>query len=64
VLSSPKLDAHPVVARAPDAYERRTVLKTPGLVNSMQTLASKVFPRSIVVRAARLTMAKLGRVAT
>jgi hypothetical protein len=33
-------------------------------VNSVQTLASKVFPRSLVVRAARLTMTKLGRVST
>lgn len=64
VLSLAKLDAHTVVERALDAYERRTVLKTPGLVNSVQTLASKVFPRSLVVRAARLTMTKLGRVAT
>jgi short-subunit dehydrogenase len=64
VLSFAKLDAHTVVERALDAYARRTVLKTPGLVNSVQTLASKVFPRSLVVRAARLTMSKLGRVAT
>jgi len=64
VLSFAKLDAHTVVERALDAYERRSVLKTPGIVNSVQTLASKVFPRSLVVRAARLTMSKLGRVAT
>jgi short-subunit dehydrogenase len=64
VLSFAKLDAHTVVERALDAYARRTVLKTPGLVNSVQTLASRVFPRSLVVRAARLTMTKLGRVAT
>ncbi|HVY30055.1 MAG TPA: SDR family oxidoreductase [Polyangiaceae bacterium] len=64
VLSFAKLDAHTVVERALDAYARRAVLKTPGIVNSVQTLASKVFPRSIVVRAARLTMSKLGRVAT
>ena len=50
--------------RALDAYARRAVLKTPGLVNRVQTLASKVFPRSLVVRAARLTMTKLGRVAS
>jgi len=64
VLSFAKLDAHTVVERALDAYARRTVLKTPGIVNSVQTFASKVFPRSIVVRAARLTMTKLGRLAT
>jgi short-subunit dehydrogenase len=64
VMSFAKLDAHTVVERALDAYARRTILKTPGLVNSVQTLASKVFPRAIVVRAARLTMKKLGRVAT
>jgi short-subunit dehydrogenase len=64
VLSFAKLDAHTVVERALDAYERRTVLKTPGLVNSVQTLASKVLPRSLIIRAARLTMTKLGRVST
>jgi short-subunit dehydrogenase len=64
VLSFAKLDAHTVVERALDAYERRTVLKTPGLVNSVQTLASKMLPRSLIVRAARLTMTKLGRVST
>jgi uncharacterized protein len=64
VLSFAKLDAHTVVERALDAYERRAVIKTPGLVNSVQTLASKVFPRSLVVRAARLTMSKLGRIST
>lgn len=64
VLSIAKLDAHTVVERALDAYARRAVLKTPGFVNSVQTLASKVFPRSLVVRAARLTMTKLGRVST
>jgi short-subunit dehydrogenase len=64
VMSFAKLDAHTVVERALDAYARRTILKTPGIVNTVQTLASKVFPRAIVVRAARLTMKKLGRVAT
>jgi uncharacterized protein len=64
VLSFAKLDAHTVVERALDAYERRTILKTPGLVNSVQTLASKVLPRSLIIRAARLTMTKLGRVST
>jgi short-subunit dehydrogenase len=62
VVSFAKLDAHTVVERALDAYERHTVLKTPGIVNSVQTLAVKVLPRSLVVRAARLTMTKLGRV--
>jgi uncharacterized protein len=64
VLSVAKLDAHTVVERALDAYARRAMLKTPGLVNSVQTLASKVFPRALVVRAARLTMSKLGRIST
>lgn len=64
VLSIAKLDAHTVVERALDAYARHAVIKTPGVVNSVQTLASKVFPRSLVVRAARLTMKKLGRIAT
>jgi len=64
VLSIAKLDAHKVVELALDAYASRAVLKTPGLVNRVQTLASKVLPRSIIVRAARLTMTKLGRVAT
>jgi uncharacterized protein len=64
VLSFAKLDAHTVVERALDAYARRTTLKTPGLVNSVQTLASKVLPRALIIRAARLTMTKLGRVAT
>lgn len=63
VLSIAKLDAHTVVERALDAYARRHTLKTPGLVNGVQTFASKLLPRSLVVRAARLTMSKLGRVA-
>lgn len=64
VLSFAKLDAHTVVERALDAYERRAVIKTPGVVNTVQTLASKVFPRALVVRAARLTMSKLGRISS
>jgi short-subunit dehydrogenase len=64
VLSFAKLDAHTVVERALDAYVRRTILKTPGLVNTVQTLASKVLPRAVIIRAARLTMTKLGRVST
>jgi uncharacterized protein len=64
VMSFAKLDAHTVVERALDAYARRHTLKTPGLVNGVQTLASKIFPRALVVRAARLTMTKLGRVST
>lgn len=64
MLSMAQLDAHTVVERALDAYAARAVIKTPGLVNSVQTLASKVFPRSLVVRAARLTMTKLGRISS
>jgi uncharacterized protein len=64
VMSFAKLDAHTVVERALDAYARRHTLKTPGIVNGVQTLASKIFPRALVVRAARLTMTKLGRVST
>jgi short-subunit dehydrogenase len=64
VVAFAKLDAHTVVERALDAYARRAVLKTPGLVNSVQTLASKVLPRAVIVRAARLTMTKLGRIPT
>jgi short-subunit dehydrogenase len=62
VVSFAKLDANTVVERALEAYERHAVLKTPGIVNSVQTLAVKMLPRSLVVRAARLTMTKLGRV--
>jgi short-subunit dehydrogenase len=64
VMSFAKLDAHTVVERALDAYARRHTLKTPGLVNGVQTLASKLLPRALIVRAARLTMTKLGRVTT
>ena len=64
VVSFARLDAHTVVERALDAYARRTTLKTPGLVNSAQTLASKLLPRALIVRAARLTMTRLGRIAT
>jgi uncharacterized protein len=64
MVSFARLDAHTVVERALDAYAKRSTLKTPGLVNSAQTLASKLLPRSLIVRAARLTMTKLGRVAT
>lgn len=62
MLSIAKLDAHTVVERALDAYARHAVLETPGFVNSAQTLASKLLPRSLIVRAARLTMTKLGRI--
>jgi uncharacterized protein len=64
VLNIAKLDAHTVVERALDAYAARAVIKTPGLVNSVQTLASKVLPRALIIRAARLTMTKLGRIST
>jgi short-subunit dehydrogenase len=64
LLSIAKLDANTVVERALDAYSRRASLKTPGVVNGMQTLASKLLPRSLIVRAARMTMTKLGRIAT
>jgi hypothetical protein len=30
----------------------------------VQTLASKMLPRAVIVRAARLTMTRLGRIAT
>jgi len=59
-----KLDAHTVVEQALDAYAKHASLKTPGLVNSAQTLASKLLPRSVLLRAARLTMTKLGRIST
>jgi short-subunit dehydrogenase len=59
-----QLDAHTVVERALDAYARRSNLKTPGVVNGVQTLASKFLPRSLIVRAARMTMLKLGRIPT
>lgn len=64
VLSFAKLDAHTVVEQALDAYAKHASLKTPGLVNSAQTLASKLLPRSVLLRAARLTMTKLGRIST
>jgi short-subunit dehydrogenase len=64
VLSFAKLDAHTVVEQALDAYARHVTLKTPGLVNGVQTLASKLLPRSFILRAARMTMTKLGRIAT
>ncbi|HEY6081783.1 MAG TPA: SDR family oxidoreductase [Polyangiaceae bacterium] len=64
VLSFAKLDAHTVVEQALDAYAKHASLKTPGLVNSAQTLASKLLPRSVLLRAARLTMIKLGRIGT
>jgi short-subunit dehydrogenase len=64
VVSLASLDANTVVERALDAYARRAVLKTPGLVNSVQTFASKVLPRALITRAARLTMTRLGRIAT
>lgn len=64
VLSFAKLDAHTVVERALNAYARHASLETPGLVNGVQTLASKLLPRSLIIRAARMTMTKLGRIAT
>jgi hypothetical protein len=30
----------------------------------VQTLASKMLPRALIIRAARLTMTKLGRIST
>jgi uncharacterized protein len=64
MLSIATLDAHTVVERALDAYAARAVIKTPGLVNSVQTVASKLLPRALIIRAARLTMTKLGRIST
>jgi hypothetical protein len=62
VLGLAKLDAHTVIEQALDAYARGEVLHTPGLVNGVQTFASKILPRPIVVRAARYAMLKLGRI--
>lgn len=59
-----QLDAHAVVERALDAYAESAVLETPGVVNRVQTLASKLLPRALIVRAARQTMTKLGRITT
>ncbi len=62
VLSIARLDAHTVVERALDAYAKRSALTVPGFVNSVQTLASKLLPRRILVRAARIVMTRLGRI--
>lgn len=61
-LSVARLGAHDAVERALDAYEAGRTVYTPGLVNSLQSGAVKLLPRSLVVRAAKLTMKRLGRV--
>jgi short-subunit dehydrogenase len=57
-----RLDAHDAVERALDAYAAGRSVYTPGLVNSLQSGAVKLLPRSLIVRAAHLTMRRLGRV--
>ena len=44
-----------------EAYAAGRVVYVPGKVNSVQTTLSKIFPRAVVVRAAKFTMRKLGR---
>jgi short-subunit dehydrogenase len=56
-----RLDAHDAVERALVAYEAGGTVYTPGLVNSLQTGAVRLLPRSLVVEAAKMTMKRLGR---
>jgi hypothetical protein len=49
------------VQSALEAYAAGRVVYVPGKVNSVQTTLSKIFPRAVVVRAAKYTMRKLGR---
>jgi short-subunit dehydrogenase len=58
------LSATRTVEGALEAYERGTRVYTPGVVNSMQSLASRVLPRTLVSWATRRTMHRLGRVPT
>ena len=56
-----RLDARDAVERALIAYEAGRTVYTPGLVNSLQSGAVRLLPRSLVVQAAKMTMKKLGR---
>jgi short-subunit dehydrogenase len=56
-----RLDAHDAVERALGAYEAGRTVYTPGFVNSLQTGAVRLLPRSLVVSAAKMTMKRLGR---
>ena len=61
VLKFAKLEPNDVVQSTLQAYAAGRVVYVPGKVNSMQTTLSKMLPRSVVVRAAKYTMRKLGR---
>lgn len=61
VLKFAKLEPSEVVQSTLRAYAAGRVVYVPGKVNSLQTTLSKILPRSVVVRAAKFTMRKLGR---
>lgn len=56
-----QLDAAGVVESALRAYDAGRPLVIPGVVNTLQTTASKLLPRGLIVRAARWTMRGLHR---
>jgi len=62
ILNFAKLEPNDVVQSTLDAYAAGRVVYVPGAVNSMQATLSKMLPRAVVVRAAKYTMRKLGRV--
>jgi short-subunit dehydrogenase len=56
-----KLEAPRVVKTALDAYDEGRIVVVPGALNAVQTVAVRVLPRSLVLRATRWTMQGLGR---
>jgi short-subunit dehydrogenase len=56
-----RLQAGDAVERALAAYEGGRTVYTAGFVNALQSGAVKLLPRALVVRAAELTMKRLGR---
>jgi hypothetical protein len=55
------LSAEVTVARALEAYEGGEVLFVPGMLNTVQTLSSKLLPRALMVRSAAEAMRRMGR---
>jgi short-subunit dehydrogenase len=61
LLEIVNLDAGSVVDAALLAYAAGKTLIVPGALNSVQTTATRVIPRGLMLRAARWAMQGLGR---
>jgi short-subunit dehydrogenase len=55
------MSAEATAKRALEAYEAGEVLCVPGVLNTVQTLSSKLLPRTLMVRSAAEAMRRMGR---